>query len=489
MSLPRILCIDENQTRIKEFVNILEFIEYRVDVATSSSYQEILIDLDDVIAIFVGTGLDKQASLITSIQELAQTIPVVLLTEKATGSQIPTAIEQKVSQVFPWPATFSELKKLLDNLPTTLLRRGNPRDGIDRRVYQRRIASGPRLEGKSQGIIYVRKLIDQVANSAATVLILGESGTGKEVIARSLHMASNRKDKPFVPINCGAIPAELLESELFGHEKGAFTGALATRQGRFELAEGGTLFLDEIGDMPMPMQVKILRVLQERTFERVGSNKTLSCDVRIIAATHRNLEEEILQKRFREDLYYRLNVFPIEVPALRDRTEDIPILVGDLIARLEKDNRGSVSLSPGVIKLLMQHDWPGNVRELANLMERLAIVKPEGLVEETDLPEKFQKYTVPEGMVLDLQIVDEKPFITDSFPAQVQGLQQPEEITKIPPEGLDLKQYISDLECNLIQQALDECNGVVAHAAKLLKMRRTTLVEKLRKYDLRNVEA
>jgi sigma-54 specific flagellar transcriptional regulator A len=239
----------------------------------------------------------------------------------------------------------------------------------------------------------------------------------------------------------------------------------------------------------MPMQVKILRVLQERTFERVGSNKTISCDVRIIAATHRNLEEEILQKRFREDLYYRLNVFPIEVPALRDRTEDIPILVGDLIARLEKDNRGSVSLSPGVIKLLMQHDWPGNVRELANLMEGLAIVKPEGLVEVTDLPEKFQKYTVPEGMVLDLQIVDEKPFITDSFPAQVQGLQQPEEITKIPPEGLDLKQYISDLECNLIQQALDECNGVVAHAAKLLKMRRTTLVEKLRKYDLRNVEA
>ena len=485
--MPRILYIDENQSRSKEFINILEFVEYRVDVATSSTYQELFTDLEDVIAIFVGNGIDKQASLMISVQERARTIPVILLTEKATESQVPSAIQQVVSQVFSWPATFAELKKLLDNLPTTLLSHGNPRTGMDRRVYQRRMTLGPRLEGKSQAIIYVRKLIDQVANSAATVLIMGESGTGKEVIARSLHMNSSRKDKAFVPINCGAIPAELLESELFGHEKGAFTGALTARQGRFELAEGGTLLLDEIGDMPMPMQVKILRVLQERTYERVGSNKTIPCDVRIIAATHRNLEDEIKQKHFREDLYYRLNVFPIEVPALRDRKEDIPILVRDLISRLEKEKRGSVSFSPDALKLLMQHDWPGNVRELANLIERLAIVKPQGLVEELDLPEKFQKYTVPEGMVLDLVMSNDEPLITDSLPSQ--KFQQPEEITKIPPEGLDLKQYLSDLECNLIQQALDECNGVVAHAAKLLKMRRTTLVEKLRKYDLRNVEA
>lgn len=487
MAMPRILYIDENQSRSKEFINILEFVEYRVDVATSSTYQELFSDLEDVIAIFVGNGIDKQASLMISVQERARTIPVILLTEKATESQIPSAIQQVVSQVLSWPATFAELKKLLDNLPTTLLRHGNPRTGMDRRVYQRRMTLGPRLEGKSQAIIYVRKLIDQVANSAATVLIMGESGTGKEVIARSLHMNSTRKDKAFVPINCGAIPAELLESELFGHEKGAFTGALTARQGRFELAEGGTLLLDEIGDMPMSMQVKILRVLQERTYERVGSNKTIPCDVRIIAATHRNLEDEIKQKHFREDLYYRLNVFPIEVPALRDRKEDIPILVRDLISRLEKEKRGSVSFSPDALKLLMQHDWPGNVRELANLIERLAIVKPQGLVEESDLPEKFQKYTVPEGMVLDLLMSNDEPLITDSLPEK--KFQQPEEITKIPPDGLDLKQYLSDLECNLIQQALDECNGVVAHAAKLLKMRRTTLVEKLRKYDLRNVEA
>ena len=485
--MPRILYIDENQSRSKEFINILEFVEYRVDVATSSTYQELFTDLEDVIAIFVGNSIDKQASLMISVQERARTIPVILLTGKEAKSQIPSAIQQVVSQVLSWPATFAELKKLLDNLPTTLLRHGNPRTGMDRRVYQRRMTLGPRLEGKSQAIIHVRKLIDQVANSAATVLIMGESGTGKEVIARSLHMNSNRKDKAFVPINCGAIPAELLESELFGHEKGAFTGALTARQGRFELAEGGTLLLDEIGDMPMAMQVKILRVLQERTYERVGSNKMIPCDVRIIAATHRNLEDEIEQKHFREDLYYRLNVFPIEVPALRDRKEDIPILVRDLISRFEKEKRGSVSFSPEALKLLMQHDWPGNVRELANLIERLAIVKPQGLVEESDLPEKFQKYTVPEGMVLDLVMSNDEPLTADSLP--VLKFQQPEEITKIPPEGLDLKQYLSDLESNLIQQALDECNGVVAHAAKLLKMRRTTLVEKLRKYDLRNVEA
>ncbi len=492
MALPRILCVDENQSRSNEFSRILEFLEYQVKVTHPSSIVELFNNLDDVMAIVVGDGGEKQASLITKIQEKAKTIPVILLTGNTSQSQVPTAIQQKVNHVLSWPATFSELKKLLDNLPTTLLRNGNNRTGIDRRVYQRRMAPGPRLEGKSPAIVYVRKLIDQVANSAATVLILGESGTGKEVVARSLHHASDRKAKPFVPVNCGAIPAELLESELFGHEKGAFTGALTTRQGRFELAEGGTLFLDEIGDMPMPMQVKILRVLQERCFERVGSNKTVQCDVRIIAATHRNLEEEIKQKRFREDLFYRLNVFPIEIPALRERVEDIPILIRDLIIRMEKEKRGSVSLSPEVIKLLMQHDWPGNVRELANLIERLTIVKPNSLVEKADLPEKYQKYTVPEGVSFDLDIATSSSMANDipiNVNLSVQEVNNHTQITEIPPEGLDLKEYLSEVERNYIQLALDESNGVVAHAAKRLKMRRTTLVEKLRKYDMRNVEA
>jgi sigma-54 specific flagellar transcriptional regulator A len=331
-------------------------------------------------------------------------------------------------------------------------------------------------------------LIDQVAESDATVLILGESGTGKEVVARALHDASFRKDKPFVPINCGAIPGELLESELFGHEKGAFTGALNSRQGRFEMAEGGTLFLDEIGDMPLLMQVKLLRVLQERTFERVGSSKTIHCDVRVIAATHRYLEDEIKANRFREDLFYRLNVFPIEIPALKDRAEDIPLLVSDLIARMEASNRGSVRLTHAAMAVLMQYEWPGNVRELANLIERLAIINPKGLVNVTDLPDKFQHYEVPEGItdVAEMMANAEEDESVESDQVEIiRTLDNSSgSLAQLPAQGIDLKEYLNVLEVDLIRQALNECNGVVAHAAKRLNMRRTTLVEKLRKYDL-----
>jgi sigma-54 specific flagellar transcriptional regulator A len=328
------------------------------------------------------------------------------------------------------------------------------------------------LSGSSRATRHINRLIEQVANSDATVLILGESGTGKEVVARKLHFHSVRRGKPFVPVNCGAIPGDLLESELFGHEKGAFTGAISARQGRFEMAEGGTLFLDEIGDMSMPMQVKLLRVLQERSFERVGSNRPIRCNVRIIAATHRNLESAIQKGQFREDLYYRLNVFPIDMPPLRERVEDIPVLVNDLIHRIEHEKRGSVRLTPGAIAALTHYSWPGNVRELANLMERLVILHPYGVVDVGDLPEKFR----PAGKVDTVRL----PEVT------LQG-EVPETTTyapRLPSDGLDLKAHLNTLEQSLIQQALDESQGVVAHAAKRLHMRRTTLVEKLRKYGL-----
>ncbi len=332
------------------------------------------------------------------------------------------------------------------------------------------------LSGNSRSIQRVNKMIMQVADSDATVLILGESGTGKEVVARKLHYHSSRRSRAFVPVNCGAIPGDLLESELFGHEKGAFTGAISTRQGRFELAEGGTLFLDEIGDMSMSMQVKLLRVLQERTFERVGSNKTMQSNVRIIAATHRDLELAIRENRFREDLFYRLNVFPIEMPPLRDRREDIPVLVTDLITRIEKERRGSVRLTPTAVTSLNQYSWPGNVRELANLIERLAILFPYGLVEVGDLPEKFR----PAGPI---GALSEQAATID--PAALAGLGSAAgDVARLPQEGLDLKAHISNLELSLIRQALEEADGVVAHAAQRLGMRRTTLVEKLRKYGL-----
>ncbi|MGH8220623.1 MAG: sigma-54 interaction domain-containing protein, partial [Steroidobacteraceae bacterium] len=220
--------------------------------------------------------------------------------------------------------------------------------------------------GTSPAIRGVIGLIRQVAEHDSTVLLLGESGTGKEVIAHAVHDLSPRRQRPFVAVNCGAIPAELLESELFGHEKGAFTGAVAARKGRFEIAEGGTLFLDEIGDMSPTMQVKLLRVLQERIFERVGNQVPVRCNVRIVAATHRNLEEAIARSAFREDLFHRLNVFPIETPPLRERIEDLPLLARDFIAHNVSEGRGHVELSPRALAALALHRWPGNVRELEN---------------------------------------------------------------------------------------------------------------------------
>jgi len=320
--------------------------------------------------------------------------------------------------------------------------------------------------------------MQQVADTEATVLILGESGTGKEVVARNLHYHSRRKDAPFVPVNCGAIPAELLESELFGHEKGAFTGAITSRAGRFELAQGGTLFLDEIGDMPLPMQVKLLRVLQEGTFERVGSNKIQTADVRVIAATHKNLEQMIEQGSFREDLFYRLNVFPIDMPAMRERIEDLPLLLNELITRLEQEKRGSIRFSTSAIMSLCQHEWPGNVRELANLVERMAIMHPHGVIGVGELPRKFRYVEDDQDDLRQLREEDDER--NDAFSGLV-GLDSP---AFLPPEGLDLKDYLAGLEQTLIQQALDESNGVVARAAERLKIRRTTLVEKMRKYGL-----
>jgi sigma-54 specific flagellar transcriptional regulator A len=333
------------------------------------------------------------------------------------------------------------------------------------------------LVGSSRAIQHVRKLIEQVADSEANVLILGESGTGKEVVARNLHYHSARRDHPFVPVNCGAIPGDLLESELFGHEKGAFTGAINSRDGRFALAEGGTLFLDEIGDMSLAMQVKILRVLQEKTFERVGSNNSHTTNVRIIAATHRNLEDAIREGAFREDLYYRLNVFPIDMPPLRERVEDIPLLVNELVRRIEHEKRGSVRLSPGAVYSLCQYHWPGNVRELANLVERLAIMHPFGVVEAGDLPEKFR--------------LDEDIDVEHIGEALVGAPVTPDDLDpRLPRSGINLKRHLSSLEINYIRQALNDSGGVVAHAAKRLGMRRTTLVEKLRKYGLqRNSQA
>lgn len=340
---------------------------------------------------------------------------------------------------------------------------------------------GPHFVGSSPPMAAVNGLIRKVARFDSTVLVLGNSGTGKEMVARAIHEGSPRRDKPFIAINCGAIPAELLESELFGHEKGAFTGAISSRKGRFEMAEGGTLFLDEIGDMGLPMQVKLLRVLQERVYERVGGNRTQPCDVRIIAATHRDLEQAIANNLFREDLFYRLSVFPLQLPALRERLGDLSMLITEFNQRLAKRGLGIVRFSAGAMHALHGYTWPGNVRELSNLVERMAILFPHSEIRTGDLPEKYrgQHAAEAEGEASLRSLLEETrltiPLGTD---ASLEGS------SLLPEDGLDLKDYLADIEVGLIRQALDATGGVVAHAAKLLRMQRTTLVEKLRKYGM-----
>ena len=340
------------------------------------------------------------------------------------------------------------------------------------------------LVGKSQAMQNVQNEIKQVANSDANVLILGESGTGKEVVARNIHYFSNRNSRNFVPVNCGAIPPDLLESELFGHEKGAFTGAITSRPGRFSMAEGGTLFLDEIGEMTMAMQVKLLRVLEERVFERVGGTATIKADVRIIAATNRNLEEMVKQGKFREDLYFRLDVFPILLPALRQRIEDLPLLTKELILRLENTKQNTVRFTKNAIIAMSKYDWPGNVRELANLIERMSITHPHGVVGENDLPAKIKANALSENTGLELKDLDERSIqAVCSVPVTSNVAIDAPQIN-FPAEGFDLKTYIANIEIKIIQDALDNTNGVIAQAAKTLGLRRTTLAEKMRKYHI-----
>ena len=352
--------------------------------------------------------------------------------------------------------------------------------------------------GHSAAIRRVNRLIQQVAAYDSNVLILGESGTGKEVVARAIHDTSARRQRSFIPINCGAIPSELLESELFGHERGAFTGALNARKGRFELAEGGTIFLDEIGDMNPTMQVKLLRVLQERIYERVGSCTSQRCDVRVVAATHRNLEERIAQGTFREDLYYRLNVVPIEMPPLRERADDLALLIATLGERIEQTRGAPVRLHPHTVMALQSYRWPGNVRELANLLERLAIQCGGAAASVSDLPVRYQpagwvapaepdvrceSLSVTIDPLAELNRLDGEPeCATDSLLST--AAVDPEADFELPAEGMDLRNYLENLERRLISRALESAGGTVAHAARLLGLRRTTLVEKLRKYGL-----
>ena len=476
----KILLVHDHVEQCKEFANILTFLDENYIACSSMEWRDAVATLNSsrgVLCVMLGgiSAGKRLEALIKEFVEWDEFLPIILL-EEGEAIELPSAVSASVLTRLAMPPSYSQLLGILH------------RAQVYREVYdqaaERRTQREPNLfrslVGASRCIQGVRQMMQQVADTEASVLILGESGTGKEVIARNLHYNSERRDGPFVPINCGAIPAELLESELFGHEKGAFTGAISARAGLFELAKGGTLFLDEVGDMPLTMQVKLLRVLQERIYERVGGNKSIDADVRIVAATHKNLEEMIELGDFREDLFYRLNVFPIEMPPLRERTEDIPLLINELVSRMENEKRGSVRFNEAAIMSLCQHSWPGNVRELANLVERMAIMYPHGVIGISELPRKFRYIDEENGIQELREEVSERAALL----AAVEDVPAPNPTAQLPSTGLDLREYLAELEQDLIQQALTEEDGVVARAAERLNIRRTTLVEKMRKYGM-----
>jgi len=321
-----------------------------------------------------------------------------------------------------------------------------------------------KMIGFSDPMKKVFETIQKVSVSDSTILISGESGTGKELVARAIHFNSDRKNQPLVPVNCGAIPEELLESELFGHEKGAFTGAIRSRIGRFELAQGGTIFLDEIGDMSLALQVKMLRVIQEKEFERIGGVKTIHVDVRIIAATNQNLEKAVAEKKFREDLFYRINVIPIHLPPLRERGPDIAILINHFLRKFNKLKKKNISrISPEALGYFLRYPWPGNVRELENMIEMFVVMKEIGEIEISDLPPKLlNQKNVPPMSPCHLDLA---------------------------AGGVNFNERVSQFEKDLLIQALQKSKGVKNRAAKMLNLNRTTLVEKLKRFNLSESES
>ena len=463
------LVIESDRTRLAAVLSALQFLGYQPQDGT-------LCALADVAThawrgVFVGTvevaaEAERQLAL---LDDSAAHIPMLVAGDSAWMPRFASAASTFSTRLatVDFPLRYEQMAETLRSVSARMLGRAS---------------SATRLIGESPTLTRVNGLIRQVAPFDSSVLVLGESGTGKEMVARSIHQQSPRRDHPFVAINCGAIPAELLESELFGHEKGAFTGAISARKGRFEMAEGGTLFLDEIGDMSLPMQVKLLRVLQERVFERVGGNKTQRCDVRIIAATHRNLEQSIHDGGFREDLFYRLSVFPLELPPLRERLDDMSLLIAEFNQRMAQRGLGEVRFSSAALHALHAYSWPGNVRELSNLVERMAIMFPHGEVRARNLPEKYRGAASAEESIISSVL----PMLPEEGISALVGMPMvaAEGLGILPEDGLDLKDHLADIEVGLIRQALDATGGVVAHAARLLHMQRTTLVEKLRKYGM-----
>jgi DNA-binding NtrC family response regulator len=457
MQRSRILVVDdESSIRIALF-RALEKKGHQILTASSMSEAESLATAEQALDVILvdlrlpdGSGLD----LMEKLQRVHAGVQTIVLTGFGTIQNAVEATKRGAFHYLTKPFNIDEVGVLVDK---ALEHRKLAQENKFLKKQLQDKYKFDNIVGQSPEITQVFELIERVADSDSTILITGESGTGKELVARAIHYNSRRSDKLLVPVNCGAIPEDLLESELFGHVKGAFTGAISNRQGRFEVANQGTIFLDEVGDMSPSLQVKILRVLQERTFEAVGSTKTVEVDARVIAATHKDLDAAVLNKSFREDLYYRLNVIPIRIPALRQRKSDIPVLIQHFLKHFNESKRRDIGgFSPETMDLLMAYHWPGNVRELENLIERLVILKGSGTIEMRDLPERYQQRNIP-----------------------VSG-----EKMAIPAKGIDFNTAVDQFENTLIIQALERTGWNRNKAASLLNLNRTTLVEKIKKKGL-----
>jgi DNA-binding NtrC family response regulator len=410
-----------------------------------------------VLVADLATLTESDHGAIGTLRSANPDLVIIVYGPPATASTLPAHVERLF--FLSSPINLDELESLV--MRAHEYQALKPQENSSTESYPHFLCST--IIGTSRQMMNLFELIEKVAESSATVLIHGESGTGKELAAKAIHQLSSRSSQNFVPVNCAAIPDDLLESELFGHVKGAFTGAHSNRIGRFEMADRGTMFLDEIGDMKPNLQVKLLRVLQSKEFEAVGSTKSQKVDVRIIAATNQNLEEMVAAKDFREDLFYRLSVIPINIPALRERRSDIPILINHFLGRFNLDKKRLVKgFSRDALDILCNYDWPGNVRELENLVERLVILKESGLITPEDLPEKYLS-----GRSLTKTVAQ---------PASAEA--------DFPAGGVCLNSAVEEFENRLISQALHQTGGNKKEAAELLNLKRTTLIEKLKKKNL-----
>lgn len=451
-----ILVVDDSQAVRENLRELLTDEGYEVDACADG---EIALQLlqekayDVVLTDLFMPKVDGMAVLKYLVDHAPQTICIII-----TGyGTIQNAVDAMRLGAFDYLCKPVEAKELLVVLQRALEHRRLREENLYLKKQLSRKFGFDNIIGTSDAMSQIFEIIRKVADTDSTVLILGESGTGKELVARAIHYHSYRHAGPFVPVNCAAIPEDLLESELFGHERGAFTHAIRTRIGRFEQAHGGTIFLDEVGDMSPNLQVKILRVLQDHQFERIGGNRTIKVDIRVIAASNRDLEAMVQAGKFREDLFYRLNVIPIRIPPLRERRSDIPILVNHFIQEFSRKKKKPLfQVSPEAMEMLVNYDWPGNVRELENLIERLVILADGQVIRPQDLPEKLQ----PSLRRLEDYVPD------------------------IPPTGLPLQEIVSNFERQLIIKALNKTGWVKNQAAQLLQLNRTTLIEKIKKQKI-----